>query len=86
MASKQLRLVYPPSLLDKPVLNQLMKDTPITINIIRANISLEEGWLEINLMGTRKEILKAESWLEKQGLQIISISPEEDDNNETEHN
>ncbi|MBN1264516.1 MAG: hypothetical protein JXA25_03425 [Anaerolineales bacterium] len=78
MGYRHLRLVYPPSLLNEPILSQLMKASPIHVNIIRAHITLEEGWLEIELSGSDEEILWAVSWLNEQGLQIIPISPEKE--------
>ncbi|MFN3309255.1 MAG: NIL domain-containing protein, partial [Anaerolineales bacterium] len=38
IANQTVRLIYPPSLLRVPVINQLIKEFDITVNILRAQI------------------------------------------------
>ncbi|HID85148.1 MAG TPA: hypothetical protein EYP54_08640, partial [Anaerolineales bacterium] len=45
------RLTYPSDLLDVPVVSQLIRRFNITLNIHRAEIGLESGWLEAHLGG-----------------------------------
>jgi len=73
MATRLLRLVYPPSLLDKPILNQLIKASHVGVNILQAHITLDEGWLEIEITGSKEEIHQAVLWMEEQGLEILPI-------------
>jgi len=73
MPTRTLRLNYPAALLRRPILNQVIRDFGVTVNIVRAQISLEEGWLEIEMTGADEEIDRALVWLESQGLQVIPI-------------
>ncbi|MGD8812967.1 MAG: NIL domain-containing protein [Anaerolineales bacterium] len=73
MTTRTLRLIYPPSLLRKPVINQLIQNFGITINILRAHITLEEGWLDIKVSGESKEIETAVNWLIGEGIEVQEV-------------
>lgn len=74
VVTRTLRLIYPPSLVSQPVLCQLIRLFHLTVNIRRAQISLEDGWLEAELTGDEGEIAQAISWLDKQGVTIETLS------------
>ncbi len=73
MATRAVRLVYPPSLLNRPIINQLIRRFELTINILRAQISLEEGWLEVEFTGEPSEIDRAVGWLTSEGIEVKDI-------------
>ncbi|HEY45260.1 MAG: hypothetical protein AMJ88_04390 [Anaerolineae bacterium SM23_ 63] len=73
MPTRTLRLIYPPSLLRRPILNQLILSYELTVNIYRAQITLEEGWLEVEVLGEDQVIENAISWLEKAGIEVVPI-------------
>jgi ABC-type methionine transport system ATPase subunit len=73
MPTRTLRLNYPPSLLRQPILNHLILRYKISVNIRQAQITLEEGWLEIEATGEMQEIEHAISWLEEEGIEVIPM-------------
>jgi ABC-type methionine transport system ATPase subunit len=73
MSARSLRLIYPPSLLNQPILNQLIRKFEITVNIRQAQITLEEGWLEVEVIGDSQEIERSITWLDAQGIQVIEL-------------
>ena len=73
MAHRTLRLNYPAALLRQPILQQLIRMFNVSVNIVRAQISLEEGWLEIDVDGAETELARARAWLEEQGLEVFEI-------------
>ncbi len=73
MAERIVRLTYPPALISTPVINRLIRTYDLTVNIIKAQVTLDEGWLEIQLTGEDHELDEAVYWLEKQGIQIAPI-------------
>ncbi len=73
MPTRTLRLNYPPSLLRQPILNQLILRYELTVNIHQAQITLEEGWLEVEVLGEDQEIEHAISWLEEEGIEVVPI-------------
>jgi ABC-type methionine transport system ATPase subunit len=73
MPEKSLRLIYPPSLLREPVLNRFIRTFDLVVNILQANITMEEGWLDIQVTGEENEIKRAIQWLEAEGLTIEEL-------------
>ena len=71
MGACRLRLVYPPSLISEPILYQLIKRFQIEVNIREAHITLEEGWLEVEMNGDPNELKRAISFLEEKGIEIV---------------
>ncbi len=68
--NQTVRLIYPPSLLRVPVINQLIKEFDITVNILRAQIDSRDGWIEIQLSGNTHVIEEAIQWLQQQGIKV----------------
>lgn len=71
MGNRILRLIYPPALISEPILYQLIKHFQIEVNIREAHITLEEGWLEVELNGETNELNRAIIFLEKKGIEIV---------------
>ncbi len=67
------RLIYPPSLVNVPVIHQLIRTFEVTVNIRGAEITDEHGWLDIQLSGEKQVLQDAISWLEAQGIHVEII-------------
>ena len=74
MPTKALRLTYPPSLLRRPIINQIILDFEVSVNIIQAQITPEEGWLEIEMTGENQEIRSAAKWLRELGIRVLELN------------
>ncbi len=70
MADQIIRLVYPSHLIDVPVINQLIRSYELTVNILRAQVTPKEGWVEIQLTGKIADINEAISWLAGRGIEV----------------
>lgn len=71
MTEQVLRLIYPPSVVNVPIVNQLVRNFgELTINILRAEVNPEEGWLEVQLVGKAGNIEAATDWLRQQGVEV----------------
>ncbi|PWH19475.1 MAG: FeS-binding protein [Anaerolineae bacterium] len=74
MSTHQLvRLTYPSNLLRVPVINQLIKEFDITVNILRAQIDAQNGWIDIELSGNMHIVEEAIQWLQNQGVKVEFI-------------
>jgi ABC-type methionine transport system ATPase subunit len=73
MSDQILRLVYPPSLLSVPVINQLIRRFDLTVNILRAQIGGEERWIEVQLAGNPIVIEQAVGWLKEIGIDVQDL-------------
>lgn len=66
-----VRLIYPPSVVNIPIVNQLIrKYNDLTVNILRAEVNRTEGWLEVQLVGTAALIESSMDWLRQQGVEV----------------
>ncbi|OQY26276.1 MAG: hypothetical protein B6I38_11655 [Anaerolineaceae bacterium 4572_5.1] len=74
MSSQSFRLIFPKHLLNEPVINTLMREYNFTLNILRANITSDEGWMDIKITGPTSTIESAVSWLKDQDIEILIIS------------
>ncbi len=71
MATRTYRLVYPPSLLKRPIINQVILEFELSVNILQAQLTQNEGWLEIQVTGDPEEIKRAINWMTKEGITIV---------------
>lgn len=75
MTEKTVRLLYPTTLINVPVIHQLIRQFDVTINILRAQITDEQGWLEIMVSGPEGEISRAFDWLGGLKIAITELPP-----------
>jgi len=67
------RLVYPPELLNQPVIYQLIKHYDVVTNIFQAQVDKNSGWLVLEMQGTEVVLTEAGSWLREQGLIVEEL-------------
>lgn len=71
MKKKQIKINYSSALVRKPLTQDLMRSFPnLEINILRAQVSPNGGWMDVTISGEQDEIKKALDWMTKQGLKI----------------
>ncbi len=70
MFDQVIRLVYPPRLLDVPIINQLVRRYNLTVNILCAQVEPNQGWVDIQLSGSAAVIEDAITWLSEQGIVV----------------
>ena len=71
--SRTLRLIYPPALVREPILHRLIRKFDLTVNILGAQLGIEEGWLELQATGSTAELERAITWLTAEGLQVTFL-------------
>ena len=74
MVSQSFRLIFPSSLHDEPIINNLMRRFSFTVNILRANVASDEGWIDIELSGRMPEIEESLLWLREQGVEVVLLT------------
>jgi ABC-type methionine transport system ATPase subunit len=70
---RRLWLMYPPKLIQQPLLWQLSKKFPVVTNIRQASVTDEIGIVSIELEGKRVDIKAAIKWLEKIGVSVEPV-------------
>ena len=73
MSSQSVRLVFPSNLHDEPIINRLLRQYSITVNILRANVTAEQGWMDIQISGKAAEIESSFLWLRDQEIEVILL-------------
>ena len=74
MADQTIRLIYPSSMVNIPVIYQLIRSFDVVINIVGAQVSGDQGWIEINLNGEDQTIQDAIAWLKHQGIEALPVN------------
>ncbi|MFO7623279.1 MAG: NIL domain-containing protein [Anaerolineales bacterium] len=74
MADQTIRLIYPASMVNVPVIYQLIRKFDVVVNIVGAQISGNQGWIDINVGGEDQVIQKAIAWLQQQGIETHPVT------------
>ncbi|MEK7387671.1 MAG: NIL domain-containing protein, partial [candidate division NC10 bacterium] len=65
----RLRLTFPPHLIQEPIVYRLVKDFDIVINIRRAEVKADHGWIALELEGDEGALERGVRWLKDRGVQ-----------------
>jgi len=71
--SSRFWLMYPPKLIQKPLLWDLAQRFKVVTNVRQASITDQIGLVCLELDGQRSEIKNAIKWLEKQGVKVEPV-------------
>ncbi len=73
MANRSVRFIYPPSLVDEPVLYQLVRKFDIVTNLRKAAVNSKGGILELTLRGDDQLISQALDWVRQLGIEVEEL-------------
>jgi ABC-type methionine transport system ATPase subunit len=73
MARMRVRLTFPPALIQEPIVYRLVKDHDIVINIRRADVKADHGWMALELEADEKALERGVKWLKDKGVQVDPI-------------
>lgn len=76
LTTRRVKLTYPPQLLEKPIIYEVIKRFDIVTNIRLANATRDQGWLVVELGGQPESIEAALAWIAAQGVQVESAQEE----------
>ncbi len=76
MATTRVRFTFPPDLVSQPVVYNMGKQYHVVINIRRANIAHDRGWMVLELIGTEDDVQKALAWAKDQGVRVEPVDAE----------
>lgn len=74
---RRVKLTYPPSLVEEPIVYSLIKQFDLVTNIRSANVAGDQGWLVIDLEGSLAAIEQALAWAREQGMAVEVLPREE---------
>jgi L-aspartate semialdehyde sulfurtransferase ferredoxin len=73
MARMRLRLTFPSRLIQEPILYRLVKDFDIVINIRRADVKADYGWVALEMEADEPVLQRGVAWLKQRGVQVDPI-------------
>jgi hypothetical protein len=73
MARRRVRVTFPPHLIQEPIIYRLVKDFDIVVNIRRADVRADQGWVVLELDGDDEVLDRGLAWLSGQGVQVDPI-------------
>ena len=73
MARMRVRLTFPPALIQEPIVYRLVKDFDIVINIRRADVKADHGWMALELDADERALERGVAWLRDKGVQVDPI-------------
>ena len=69
----RLRLTFPTHLVQEPIVYRLVKDFDIVINIRRADVKADYGWIALELEGDEGALERGVKWLKTKGVHVDPI-------------
>jgi L-aspartate semialdehyde sulfurtransferase ferredoxin len=72
-ARLRVRLTFPPALIQEPIVYRLVKDFDIVINIRRADVTADHGWMALELEADETALERGVRWLKDKGVQVDPI-------------
>ena len=73
MARIRARLTFPTALIQEPIVYRLVKDFDIVINIRRADVKADHGWILLELEADEHALERGVKWLKDKGIQVDPI-------------
>ncbi len=70
MPDRRVKLIYPPNLVDEPILYQLVRKYDLITNLHRADVNSQGGILELDLRGDNTVIDEALAWVRQLGIEV----------------
>lgn len=70
MAKTEVTLIARGEQADQPWIMRLCREFPIDVNIKKANVDDDYGWMLIEIEGTVEDVQRATAWLMTTGLHV----------------
>lgn len=70
MPTMRLHLTFPERLVQEPVVYRLVRDHDLVINIRRADVDEEVGWMVLELSGDEAQLAAGRAYLEDLGIVV----------------
>lgn len=73
MSLKKVKLIFPPQVLNEPILFNLNQQFHVVTNIQLADIRGDMGWLVLEIEGEQSEIDNGLVWLNSMGIRVEPV-------------
>lgn len=71
--SEKHKLTFPAKIVGEPIMTKLSHDFSVSYNMIRGRITDKGAWLDVELLGTKKNIERAVEFLKERGVAVAPL-------------
>ncbi|MBI3858436.1 MAG: NIL domain-containing protein [Planctomycetes bacterium] len=68
--SERFKMTFPAKIVGEPIMTKLSHDFGVAYNMIRGRITDKGAWLDVELLGAKKNIDRALEFLKERGVTI----------------
>jgi ABC-type methionine transport system ATPase subunit len=68
--SEKFKMTFPAKIVGEPIMTKLSHDFGVSYNMIRGRITDKGAWLDVELIGAKKNIDRALEFLKERGVTI----------------
>ena len=69
----RFKMTFPERILGEPIMHKLSRDLNVVPNIMRGRITEKNAWLEVEIVGTQKNIDKAVRYLADKDVTVQKL-------------
>ena len=74
MALRRIRLTFPETLIQEPIIYLMGREFDVVTNIRMADVDERVGWVILELSGADEEIQRAIDWAEAKGVRVDPVT------------
>jgi ABC-type methionine transport system ATPase subunit len=74
VALRRIRLTFPETLIQEPIIYQMGREFNVVTNIRMADVDERVGWVILELNGADDEIQRAIDWAEAKGVRVDPVT------------
>jgi ABC-type methionine transport system ATPase subunit len=71
--SERFKMTFPAKIVGEPIMTKLSHDFSVSYNMIRGRITDKGAWLDVELLGAKKNIERALEFLKERGVTIAPL-------------
>ena len=70
MVKRRIMFTFPPELIEEPIIYNFGQQFNLTTNIYRADVSVDKGWIVLELEGKEDDIEQGIAWATSRGMRV----------------
>ncbi len=70
MIERRVHFIYPPHLLDQPIIYDFGKKFDVVAHILEANVTPQQGRLLLSIRGEEEVVEQGLAWVSEQGVMV----------------
>ncbi len=71
--SERFKMTFPAKIVGEPIMTKLSHDFGVSYNMIRGRITDKGAWLDVELLGAKKNIDRALEFLKERGVTVAPL-------------